>query len=119
MEELIKTLVNELIKRASKEVPDHGDFDTVEVLLPNTDKKLCVDTYALEFMQPPKGVENRETKRGLKIVGYNVGYKGEVGMEILKEVGTKDALIEKLSDELFIGELVECAFKLNDSLRDM
>lgn len=115
MEELIKTLVNELIKRASKEVPDHGDFDTVEVLLPNTDKKLCVDTYALEFMQPPKGVENRETKRGLKIVGY----KGEVGMEILKEVGTKDALIEKLSDELFIGELVECAFKLNDSLRDM
>ena len=112
---MIKTLVNELIKRASKEVPDHGDFDTVEVLLPNTDKKLCVDTYALEFMQPPKGVEDRETKRGLKIVGY----KGEEGMEILKEVGTKDALIEKLSDELFIGELVECAFKLNDSLRDM
>ena len=115
MEELIKTLVNELIKRASKEVPDHGDFDTVEILLPNTDKKLCVDTYALEFMQPPKGVENRNTIRGLKIVGY----KGEVGMEILMGVGTKDILIDMLYDESFIDDLIECAFKLNDRLRDL
>lgn len=115
MEELIKTLVNELIKRASKEVPDHGDFDTVEVILPNTDKKLCVDTYGLEFMQPPIGVENRDTKRGIKIVGY----KGEVGVGILKGVGTKDILIDMLNDELFIDELVKCAFKLNDSLRDL
>lgn len=115
MEELIKTLVNELIKRAAKEVPDRGDFDTIEVLLPNTDKKLCVDTYGLEFMQPPIGVENRDTKRGLKIVGY----KGEVGMEILRGVGTKDVLIEMLYDESFIDDLVECAFKLNDRLRDL
>lgn len=115
MEELIKTLVNELIKRASKEVPDQGDFDTVEVLLPNTDEKLCVETYGLEFMQPPKGVENRDTKRGIKIVGY----KGEVGVEILMGVGTKDNLIEMLNDESFIDDLVECAFKLNDSLRDL
>lgn len=70
---------------------------------------------ATTLMQPPKGVENRDTKRGLKIVGY----KGEVGVEILMGVGTKDNLIEMLNDEPFIDDLVECAFKLNDSLRDL
>lgn len=71
---------------------------------------LCVRIYAA-----PKGVENRDTKRGLKIVGY----KGEVGMEILMRVGTKDILIGMLNDESFIDDLIECAFKLNDRLRDL
>ena len=40
-------------------------------------------------------------------------------MEILRGIGTRDVLIEMFNDESFIDDLVECAFKLNDSLRDM
>lgn len=115
MKELIKTLVDELKKRVLVEVPQNGDFETVEVRRANTDKKLCVNTYALEFMQPPTGVKNRNTIRGLKLVGY----KGEVGMEILMESGTTDVILDKLDDEQFIDDLIKCAFKLDDSLLDL
>lgn len=112
MKEIILELVEVLKQRMKKEVPEYGDFETVEQSIQNTNKNYCADIFALELVQPPKGVEGRETKRGLKVVAYN----DKAGMEILMAVGTNKNILDKLKDDEFLQSLTEAMEKVDNEL---
>ena len=113
--EKIRDLISVMRKKAKEEVPAVGDFEPVEVLLDNTDSVLVVDSFGLEVMQPPAGIEGHEIIRGLKVVAY----KGDDGFEILIAVGTKQELLEKLNDDGIEEKIALCVEKINRELRHL
>ena len=115
LENEMHSLVEELKRRMSTEVPACGDFEAVEVLKENTDESLRLTNYGLELMQPPKGIKGRETIRGLKVVGY----KGEAGLEILRTTGTIEKILNELEDNTFVDSFAEDVMKINRGASDL
>ena len=115
LENEMHSLVEELKRRMSAEVPACGDFEAVEVLKENTHESFRLTKYGLELMQPPKGIKGRETIRGLKVVGY----KGEAGLEILRTTGTVEKILNELEDKTFVDSFAEDVMNINRGTSDL
>ena len=117
MDELIKNTVDNLLKRAEREVPEYGSFRNVSEKFKNTDKNLVADEFKLEIFQPPKGVENYEKKRALKFSASKPNCDST--MEILIESGSKEDILAKLRDGSLINELKRQTENLSYHLEDI
>jgi len=117
MEKLIKTALEDLLKRAEREVPEYGSFKNVSEKFKNTDKNLVADEFKIEIFQPPKGVENYETKRALRFSATKPG--SDSSMAVLIEDGTKDDIIAKLKDGKLLERLLKETKNLSYHLEDL
>ena len=66
MEKLIKEIVEDALCRAEREVAEYGSFTFSEKKFINPDENSVANKFWLGIEQAPKGVENYQTKRGLK-----------------------------------------------------
>lgn len=107
-------MMQRMLQRMDVEVPETGDFETVEEGFDNPDKKLGVKRFWLEVVQPPEGVENREVKRALKLVAAN--HEGAEA-EILLESGPKQDIRKALHSQDMEERIVRCVAKMDYNLR--
>ncbi|MBP3820823.1 hypothetical protein J6G99_04165 [bacterium] len=117
MEEFLKKIIENILIRAEREVPEYGNFKLVTEKFKNFDKNLDVDEFWLEIGQPPKGTENYETKRFLKFVASKPN--SDTSAEILIGSGSKKEILETLKKEGLTGKLKEYAQKLSYNLEDL
>lgn len=108
----IKKLVGDLQQRIEKDVPLYGDFETIELSMRNTDRNCSMGTFSLELAQPTKGIEDREIKRCLRLVAYN----DNAGMEIMMAYGSKQEILDKIAEDLFLQKLEKAMERLDEEL---
>lgn len=116
MQKLIHAMMQRMLQRVEKEVPETGDFEIVEVGFDNPDPQLGVRRIWLEVAQPPEGIDGRQCKRCLKIVADN---REGAAVEIMLENGTKRTIIEALQSDKLEERLLSSIKKLDYHLRGL
>lgn len=117
MEEYIKNMVENLLKRAEREVPDYGDFKTVFEEFKNPDKSLCVSDFLLKIVKPPKNIDGHEKLRNLELVAYKL--PSPYMAEKILASGSKNEIIKQLNSTDIMNIIKEAAESLAYNLSDM
>lgn len=114
-EEKVQNLVNRLLERAEREVPEYGDFRTVFETLKSENKNMRATDYALKICKP--NLKNAEKLRGLEAVAYDAksGYKSEV---VLAQ-GSKADILNSLRQQDLPKQLENTFIELSKSLEDI
>lgn len=117
MELDFKKMLNQILVRAEREVPEYGDFAPVYEILKNVDRTLCPTDFMLRISKLPKGMENSETTRVLELVAYKVPtpYKSVRTLAY----GTKEEILNKLKSGEITSEIEMTAKKLSEDLSDI
>lgn len=116
IEELLKKSLKKIHSRAEREVPEFGDFKTVEETFENSDKSISATNYSITITKTPKNIENNEKLRDVVITAYSNPsvYKAQR----LIAVGEKEDILKKLTSKEFLQEIKEAAQSLSKSLED-
>ena len=114
MDEYIKKMVEDLLKRAEREVPEYGEFKNVSEEFKNPDKTLFVTDFKLRITKPPKNIEGHETRRYLELAAYN--FPSPYVAERVICAGTKDEIIAELKNPDLCAKIKEKCAKLSDDL---
>lgn len=117
MEEQIKKMINDVLKRAEREVPEYGEFAPVYEEFKNTDKELIATDFMLKITKPPKNIENHQTRRYLEVVAYKLPAPYKTSRIIAS--GTKDEILNALKDETLCEKIDKAARELSDNLYDV
>ena len=117
MEQQVKKMVGDILRRAVREVPEYGDFAIVYEEFKNPDKTLEATDFMLKIVKPPKNIEGHEKIRNIELVAYKLPLPYKVTRII--GTGTKDDVLKQLEAPEFIAN-VEDAFKaMSRSLTDI
>lgn len=117
MDELIKKMVDDLLARAEREVPEYGDFKIVYEEFKNPDKSMIATDFMLKITKPPKEIEGHEKQRYLELVAYNVP-SPYIAEKIIGH-GTKEDILNKLKEEDLCKVIKEKLIKLSRDLEDI
>ena len=117
MEEQIRKMINDILNRAEREVPEYGEFLPVYEEFKNTDKDLVATDFMLKITKPPKNIENHQTRRYLEVVAYKLPapYKSTR----IIAAGTKEEILKALQDEALCAKIDKAARELSDNLNDV
>ena len=121
MEKLVKEIIEDALCRAEREVAEYGSFTFSEKKFDNPDKKLAANKFWLGIEQAPKGTENYQTMRGLKLYAQKKGATTEEGpaVEVLLKTGGKKDILNKIKENDFAAELLKYMKELSDNLIDL
>lgn len=108
MEELIRKMIRDLRELVEEKVPEAGEFKIVYADFKNPDKGMCATDWMLKVTQPPKSLDQAQTKRYLELVAYNLPspYIAESVMgygnkrDIIKCLQDEDSLVAKIKDKM-------------------
>ena len=114
MDEQIKIMVENILKRAEREVPEYGEFKNVFEEFQNPDKTLSVTDFKLRITKPPKTIEGHETMRLLELAAYN--FPSPYVAERVLCVGTKEEILKELKNPDLCKKIKEKCLKLSDDL---
>ena len=117
MEEHIKKMVQDILARAEREVPEYGDFAPVYEEFKNPLKELCATDFMLKITKPPKHIENHEKKRYLEVVAYKL--PAPIKSTRIIAVGGKDDILAKLKDNETLLKIDKAVRELSDNLEDV
>ena len=109
-------MLNNLINRAEREVPEYGDFAPVYENFKNTNPELDIDRYQLKIYKAPKAYEPDETKRYLEAEVYNKA--GTYKANIMLGSGKKDEIMKQIKSEDFVDKLNDTYIKLADLIEN-
>ena len=112
MEQLIRTMIHHIHELVVERLPASGDFEPLIEESYVDDNNWKATKIWLKVEQAPKGVEMYEVKRGL----YLVATDEERQCHILLAHGTKQELLNKLTDNSFVDYLIDNAERLDDFL---
>lgn len=117
MEEHIKKMVQDILTRAEREVPEYGDFAPVYEEFKNPLKELCATDFMLKITKPPKHIENHEKKRYLEVVAYKL--PAPIKSTRIIAVGEKDTILSKLKDKEILEKIDKAVRELSENLNDV
>lgn len=117
MEEHIKKMVQDILARAEREVPEYGDFAPVYEEFKNPLKELCATDFMLKITKPPKHIENHEKKRYLEVVAYKL--PTPIKSTCIIAVGGKEDILAKLKDKETLEKINKTIRELSDNLEDV
>ena len=117
MEEHIKNMVENLLKRAEREVPEYGDFKVVFEEFKNPDKTLCVSDFLLKIVKAPKNLAGHEKLRNLELVAYKL--PSPYMAECLLATGSKEDILKQLQSNDLLTKIKEKTESLSYNLADM
>ena len=107
-EEQIKTLIQKILERSEREVPEYGDFKMVYEILPNIKKELSATDFVLRIERP---AESEPTLRTLDAVAYKVPLIKRYERTLAS--GTKDDILKAMNDEGFADKVKETFERLS------
>lgn len=117
MKEQIKKMVNDILQRAEREVPEYGEFTPVYEEFKNMDAELVATDFMLKITKPPKNIENHQTRRYLEVVAYKLPLP--IKSTRIIAAGTKEEIIKALKDETLCEKIDKAARELSDNLIDV
>lgn len=109
-------MLQKLIERAEREVPEYGDFAPVYENFKNTNPNLNVDRYQLRIFKKPKSEVADETKRYIEAEVYTKA--GTYKATVLLGTGKKEDIIKQLRSEGFVDELNNSYIQLVDMIQN-
>lgn len=117
MEQSLKEMIKNVLARAEREVPEYGDFAPVYENIKNHNKNLCPSEFQLKIESIPKGIENAEITRVLKLVAGKDGSSYSSSRSIA--YGTKSEILDLLKSQEILSKIKNAAVKLSEDLSDM
>lgn len=117
VEKFIKEIVTDTIDRAERYVADYGSFTFPTKKFKNPDKSLVVDEFWFAIEQPPKGIENFQKNRGVKLYASKKNCNSMV--QVMLEYGTKDEIIAQMKSDDFAKKVEEQTKNLSYHLEDL
>lgn len=116
--EQVDRMLEKLIIRAEKEVPEYGDFATVTELIPNLDSgsSHIVGMYGLTILKLPENVRPDPKQRYVEACAYEP--TGSFKAKMLVAGGHKEIILSKLRDRKFVDDLYYTYGELVDCLKD-
>ena len=109
-------MLEALINRAEREVPEYGDFAPVYESFKNTNPKLDIDRYQLKVFKMPKAQVPDETKRYLEAEVFTKA--GTYKANILLGFGNKDEIMKQLKSKDFVDNLNNAYAQLVDLIQN-
>lgn len=109
-------MLEKLIARAEREVPEYGEFAPVYENFKNTNQDLKIDRYQLKIFKMPKSDVEDETKRFIMAEVYAPAcdYKAD----ILIGSGSKEEILNQLKSPDFVGKLNNAYIQLADFIQN-
>lgn len=121
MEELIRKMIQDLLKQVLEKVPKKGSFPVVYERYENPDKRYNLTYIILKVSAVPSQVDETETERYLEIAA--VWYPHAYGAEKVVGFGTTEDIIKRLQEtELFdkvMDSIPLLAHSIQDTAREM
>ncbi len=117
MEEHIKKMVQDILARAEREVPEYGDFAPVYEEFKNPLRELCATDFMLKITKPPKHIENHEKKRYLEVIAYKL--PTPIKSTQIIAVGEKEDILSKLKDKETLEKINKVVRELSENLNDV
>ena len=114
IDEFIKEMVDKLLQRAKREVPEYGPFKTVYEAFENIDKDLFASDFMLKIV--PNKIKGHEKERYLEVVAYKLPLRDIV--EIPIEQGDKNKILEKLNNKNIYQEIKEKFITASENLEE-
>ena len=115
-EALLHKLVKDVRRRVAAELPDEGDFQTIEEAFDNTDDSVNLTHIALRVIKLPKWMEDSNVERCMELAGYKYPSPYMSTRSVI--YGRKSDLLAKLDEEQLVQQLLDTIPKLADDLRD-
>ncbi len=117
MEQDFRKMLNQILARAEREVPEYGDFAPVYEEVKNIDRSLCPTDFMIKIYKLPKRVENDETARMVELIAFKfpAPYQASRGLAY----GTKEEILRQLKSGEMIAKMEETAKKLSEDLIDI
>ena len=110
-----EALLQKMIKNVA-ELPEEGDFQTIEEEIENTDDSVNLTHFALRVIKLPKWMENSDLERYMEMAAYKLPCPYMSTRAVL--FGRKPELLAKLDEEQLVQQLLGMIPKLADDLRD-
>ena len=117
VEKLIKDIVTDTVDRAERYVAEYGSFTFPEKKFKNPDARLVVDEFWFGIEQPPKGIENYQKNRSVKL--YASKKNSDRIVEVMLAYGTKDEILAKMKDADFVQKMKEYVKNISYHLEDL
>ena len=116
--EQVEVMLEKVVIRAEKEVPEFGDFAPVTEFFPNLDTKSTdiVGMYGLRIFKFPKDIEPDPKRRYVEAYAYDP--TGSYKAKMIVASGYKDKILTELQDVKFLLELGYTYGDLADCLKD-
>lgn len=121
MEELIRKMIQDLLKQVLEKVPKKGSFPVVYERYENPDKRYDLTYIILKVSAVPSQVDETETERYLEIAA--VWYPHAYGAEKVVGFGTTDDIIKRLQETKLFDKVMDSipllAHSIQDTAREM
>lgn len=104
----VQKMIDGLLKRAEREVPEYGDFKPVYEIITNTNKDLNATDFVLKIS---KSLRNDPKLRVLDASAYNIPNPSRYERSVL--IGTKEDILNTLKDEKLKDNLVKIYTRLS------
>lgn len=116
--EQVERMLEKLIVRAEKEVPEYGDFAPVTELFPNLDydSSDIVGMYGVTILKLPASIRPDPKRRYIEANAYEP--TGSYKAKMFVAGGHKEMILSKIRDRKFIDDLCRIYAKLFDCLKD-
>lgn len=116
MEELIRKMIQDLLKQTLEKVPQKGSFPVVFERYENPDKRYDLTHIILKVSEVPPEVDKTETERYLEIAA--VCYPHAYGAESVVGFGTTDDIIKRLQDKELFDVIMDSIPRLARDIED-
>lgn len=115
-EALLHKMIMDVRRRVADEMPDEGDFQTIEEAFDNTDDSVNLTQIALRVIKLPKWMGDSNVERCMEIAGYKYPSPYMSTRSVI--YGRKPDLLAKLDEEQLVQQLLDTIPKLADDLQD-
>lgn len=110
-------LINDIIEKVERLVPETGGFDTVYSEYKNIEKDLCLTDVMLKVEAVPAFLDSERNQRYLTCVGYKLPIPIKSTLTMKK--GTKSEILAFLRDEISAERISEKILQLDYNLQDV
>ena len=120
MDKLIKKMVDDLLKRAEREVAEYGEFGKNGMIFEqfhNPDKGLIATDFMIKISKPSNAVEGHEKKRYLELVAYNLP-SPYIAEKVIGH-GSKEDILNALREEGLCEKIKQEFVELSRDLEDV
>lgn len=115
-EALLHKMIMDVRRRVASEMPDEGDFQTIEEAFDNTDDSVKLTQIALRVIKLPKWMEDSNVERCMELAGYKYPSPYMSTRSVI--YGRKTDRLAKLDEEQLVQQLLDKIPKLADDLQD-
>ena len=115
-EALLQKMIMDVRRRVAIEMPDEGDFQTIEEAFENTDDSVNLTHISLRVVMLPKRMEDSDVERYMELAGYKYPSPYMSTRSVI--FGRKPEILAKLDEEQLVQQLLYLIPKLADDLQD-